>query len=93
MIGGAALGRPWLVGDIAHYSPRRRRPEPTLADAREHHAGAFEGLLVAMGGAPACVRAKHVAAYADRAFEGAAGRIRAAPGAGDIDLARTGSSG
>ncbi len=75
MIGRAALGRPWLVGDIAHYlATGLRRPEPTLATRGSITLEHFEGLLVAMGAAAGLRHArKHLAAYADRAFEGAAG--------------------
>jgi len=75
MIGRAALGRPWLVGDITHYlATGRRRPEPTLAQRGRIALEHFEGLLVAMGASAGLRHArKHLAAYADRAFEGAAG--------------------
>jgi nifR3 family TIM-barrel protein len=68
MIGRAAMGQPWIVGDIAHFlSSGRRRPPPTPAQraaiAREHLAG-----LVASMGALAGLRhaRKHLAAYVDR---------------------------
>jgi len=68
MIGRAALGQPWIVGDIAHFlRTGRRRPPPTPAQraaiAREHLAG-----LVASMGASAGLRhaRKHLAAYVDR---------------------------
>ena len=50
MIGRAALGQPWIVGDIAHFlQTGERRAPPTLAQraeiAREH----LEGLLAVDG--------------------------------------------
>jgi tRNA-dihydrouridine synthase B len=68
MIGRAAMGQPWIVGDIAHFlrSGERRRA-PTLAQraeiAREH----LEGLVRAMGASAGLRHArKHLAAYVDR---------------------------
>ena len=69
MIGRAALGRPWLVGDAAHYlATGRLRPEPSraarLAIALEH----LEALAAAMGPLAGLRHArKHLAAYVDRA--------------------------
>jgi tRNA-dihydrouridine synthase B len=73
MVGRAALGRPWLVGDIAHYmATGRLRPEPSRAErcalALEH----LDGLLSAMGVETGLRHArKHLAAYVDRARIGA----------------------
>lgn len=69
MVGRAALGRPWLVGDIALYlSSGRRRPAPSLAARRDAALEHFEGLLSAMGeGAGLRHARKHLAAYVDRA--------------------------
>ncbi len=70
MVGRAAQGRPWLVGDIACFlATGRRRPAPSLAEraaiAREH----LEGLISQMGeGAGLRHARKHLAAYVDRAF-------------------------
>ncbi len=68
MVGRAALGRPWLVGDIG--SELAGRPVPTLSlaqkldVAREH----YDGLLSLMGQAHGVRHArKHLAAYADEA--------------------------
>lgn len=58
MVGRACQGRPWLLGDIAHFlATGERRPEPSAAERRdlvlEHHAdilvhyGAYKGLRVA----------------------------------------------
>jgi tRNA-dihydrouridine synthase B len=69
MIGRAALGQPWLVGDVAHYlaTGRLRAPPPPnerLSVALEH----FESLCIAMGAGPGLRHArKHLAAYIDRA--------------------------
>ncbi len=67
MVGRAALGRPWLIGDIAHYlSAGRLRPPPSnalrCALAQEH----FDSLLSTMGAKAGLRHArKHLAAYAD----------------------------
>lgn len=69
MIGRAALGQPWLVGDVAHYlATGRLRAPPTqgerLAVALEH----LESLCLAMGAGQGLRHArKHLAAYIDRA--------------------------
>lgn len=68
MIGRAALGQPWIVGDIAHFlQTGERRAPSTLAQradiAREH----LEGLLASMGASAGLRHArKHLAAYVDR---------------------------
>jgi nifR3 family TIM-barrel protein len=75
MIGRAALGQPWLVGDIAYFL-RHGRERPALpaelrrAAAREHYAGLLE-----IFGAPQGLRhaRKHLAAYADVAAGGGGG--------------------
>lgn len=70
MIGRAALGQPWLVGQIAHFLRTGfRLPAPALAErglaALEH----FNALIEAMGPHAGLRHArKHLAAYADRAF-------------------------
>jgi len=79
MIGRAAQGRPWLVGDIAHYlATGRRRPPPPLAEraavAREH----LDGLLTQMGAEAGLRHArKHLAAYVDEAFGAASAKLSA----------------
>jgi nifR3 family TIM-barrel protein len=71
MIGRAAIGRPWLVGDIAHYlahGAKRAGPSPDArkAAALEH----YETLLEIFGAAQGMRHArKHLAAYAE--FSGA----------------------
>lgn len=69
MVGRAALGRPWLVGEIGAALDARPFVPPTLAEklsvAREH----YEGLLTLMGVAHGVRHArKHLAAYADEAI-------------------------
>ncbi len=69
MIGRAAVGRPWLVGDIAHSigAGADRAPPPLAvrcAIALEH----LDGLLGAMGAVAGLRHArKHLAAYVDHA--------------------------
>ncbi len=71
MIGRAAQGRPWLVGDIAHFlDAGLRRPPPDMrarkALAREH----LDGLLTLMGVDAGLRHArKHLAAYVDHAVQ------------------------
>lgn len=77
MIGRAALGRPWLVGDVAHWlATGRRRPAPGPRErglvAREH----LDGLLSQMGAGAGLRHArKHLAAYVDEAFGAAAAQV------------------
>jgi tRNA-dihydrouridine synthase B len=66
MIGRAATGRPWLVGQVAAGLAGRTVAEPTRAEqaalAAEHYAG-----LLSLYGVPMGVRhaRKHLAAYAE----------------------------
>lgn len=66
MIGRAATGRPWLVGQIAAGLAGRDSPDPTRAEqaamAAEHYAGLLSLYGVAMGVRHA---RKHLAAYAE----------------------------
>ncbi len=70
MIGRAAQGQPWLVGDVAHYlATGQRRRTPSLAErgeiAREH----LDGLLALMGPTAGLRYArKHLASYVDHAL-------------------------
>ena len=69
MVGRAALGRPWLAGEIGAALDALPFHEPSLAEkldvAREH----YEGLLSLMGVASGVRHArKHLAAYADEAL-------------------------
>lgn len=70
MIGRAAQGRPWLVGDIAHYlATGRRRSPPPLGARGEIASEHLEGLLVQMGAEAGLRHArKHLASYVDEAF-------------------------
>jgi nifR3 family TIM-barrel protein len=69
MIGRAALGRPWLVGEAAHFlATGSHRPPPSLAERLEAALEHFDGLLATMGAATGLRHArKHLAAYADHA--------------------------
>jgi nifR3 family TIM-barrel protein len=73
MIGRAALGRPWLVGDIAFYlETGRPRPEPGLAERLELALEHLDALAQTMGPLAGVRHArKHLAAYVDRAGFGA----------------------
>jgi tRNA-dihydrouridine synthase B len=70
MIGRAAQGRPWLVGDIAHYlATGRRRAPPSFSARREIACEHLEGLLSQMGAGAGLRHArKHLASYVDEAF-------------------------
>lgn len=74
MIGRAAQGRPWLVGDIAHFlATGRRRNPPSLSLRGEIACEHLDGLLSQMGAGAGLRHArKHLASYVDEAF-GAAG--------------------
>ena len=67
MIGRAAIGRPWLIGQISdHLAGRTIRPDPSAdvraAAAREH----YHALLASFGKAKGVRHArKHLAAYAE----------------------------
>ncbi len=69
MVGRAAVGRPWLVGDIAHYlATGKRRPQPSSAERAAIALEHMESLLSAMGQGPGLRHArKHLAAYVDHA--------------------------
>lgn len=79
MIGRAALGQPWLVGDIAHYlSSGRRRGAPSPAARAEIAHEHLEGLLLMMGVSAGLRHArKHLAAYVDRLGDGVGGEVDA----------------
>ncbi|MDB5649401.1 MAG: tRNA dihydrouridine synthase DusB [Hyphomicrobiales bacterium] len=72
MIGRAALGRPWLVGEIAAALAGRARPALTAAMLAAAALEHYETLLN-MFGAHAGLRhaRKHLAAYAEHALAGA----------------------
>jgi nifR3 family TIM-barrel protein len=81
MLGRAALGRPWLVGEVAAAlagRPKPARDPATLAAAAVEHV---ESVIAAMGEATGIrhVR-KHLAAYADEAARlGSAEALRLKP--------------
>jgi nifR3 family TIM-barrel protein len=77
MIGRAAMGRPWLVGEIGHFLCRgESRPEPSRAMRRDAALEHY-GTLLSMFGRDQGLRhaRKHLAAYCDHARPGG----RAAP--------------
>jgi nifR3 family TIM-barrel protein len=67
MIGRTAIGRPWFVGEVAHYLARGvARAEPTLDQRRNAALAHYETLLETYGSAHGLRHArKHLAAYAD----------------------------
>ena len=69
MIGRAAIGRPWLVGDIAHALATGHERAPPSAARRRDAAVAHYGTLLSMFGREQGVRhaRKHLAGYATHA--------------------------
>jgi nifR3 family TIM-barrel protein len=68
MVGRAALGRPWLVGEIGAALGGRAFRAPTLAEKLALACEHYEGLLALIGIAHGVRHArKHLAAYADEA--------------------------
>ncbi|MGD0632857.1 MAG: tRNA dihydrouridine synthase DusB [Beijerinckiaceae bacterium] len=69
MIGRAALGQPWLVGDIAYALATGTRRAPLSASARQEAALEHYDLLLSLYGRDKGVRhaRKHLAAYAHHA--------------------------
>lgn len=69
MIGRAALGRPWLVGQVASALAGRPSPEPRSAEKTQAIVEHYETILGLYGKAVGLRHArKHVAAYADDAI-------------------------
>jgi nifR3 family TIM-barrel protein len=70
MIGRAAMGQPWIVGDIAHFlNSGERRAPPTLAQRAEIALEHLEGLVRSMGASAGLRHArKHLAAHVDRSL-------------------------
>ena len=68
MIGRSAIGRPWFVGDVAHYLARgTRRAEPPLGARKAAALEHYETLLEIFGKGQGLRHArKHLAAYAER---------------------------
>jgi nifR3 family TIM-barrel protein len=75
MIGRAALGQPWVVGDIAYYLSRGNERKPLGREARRAAAlDHYAGLLAIYGPAQGLRHArKHLAAYADVAAQSGGG--------------------
>jgi nifR3 family TIM-barrel protein len=66
MLGRAATGRPWLVGQVAAALAGRDVPGPTRAEQAALAAEHYEGLLALYGAAMGVRHArKHLAAYAE----------------------------
>jgi nifR3 family TIM-barrel protein len=66
MIGRAAVGRPWLVGQIGAALQGRIQPDPSPSVMAETAIGHYEGLLMFYGVAIGLRHArKHLAAYTD----------------------------
>ncbi len=80
MIGRAALGRPWLVGDIAHFLRfGRARPQIPAQARREAAREHLATLLDLMGERQGLRHArKHLAAYADVAAQESGGLVPSA---------------
>jgi tRNA-dihydrouridine synthase B len=66
MVGRAALGRPWLVGAVAHYlATGETRPDPTPQERRQACLEHYETLLELFGPRQGLRHArKHLSAYA-----------------------------
>lgn len=68
MIGRAALGRPWLIGEIAHGLDPEHVPAPSQTGRAQAAAQHLETLVALMGDHAGLRHArKHLAAYADHA--------------------------
>ena len=69
MVGRAAVGQPWLVGDIAYRLAHGRDRRAVTAPSRAEAAVLHYDTLLSLYGAGKGLRTarKHLAAYADRA--------------------------
>ncbi|MDP2356451.1 MAG: tRNA dihydrouridine synthase DusB [Beijerinckiaceae bacterium] len=68
MIGRAAMGRPWLVGEIASGLAGRKWREPTADQKRDAALEHLETLMATMGARTGLRHArKHLSAYAEHA--------------------------
>jgi tRNA-dihydrouridine synthase B len=78
MMGRAAVGRPWLVGDAAHYlATGSNRAEPADGVRRDAALEHYEGILEIFGAAQGLRHArKHLAAYAQWSGAREAGSLR-----------------
>jgi tRNA-dihydrouridine synthase len=69
MIGRAAMGRPWLVGQVGAALQGRKIPDPAPEEMTEIAVEHYEGLLSLYGETVGVRHArKHLAAYADVAI-------------------------
>lgn len=74
MIGRAALGQPWLVGQVAAALSGRAWRPPSFAERAETAVEHYEAMLSLYGAEMGLRHArKHLAAYADRAAEAGCG--------------------
>ena len=74
MIGRAAVGRPWLIGEIAAGLDGRAWRRPTYAQRANAARAHYETLLDIFGARQGVRHArKHLAAYADHAAADGAG--------------------
>jgi len=77
MVGRAAMGRPWLVGEIAAGLVGKRWEEPTQQAKAEAALEHYEGLLSLFGERAGLRHArKHLSAYAEHAGAGEALRLK-----------------
>lgn len=75
MIGRAALGQPWLIGQIADDLAGRHPRDPSPAERADAALEHYETILQIFGSRSGLRHArKHLAAYADRALDGAMAR-------------------
>ncbi len=82
MIGRAAVGRPWLVGQIAAFLRGAVVAEPSLAERRDAALDHYETVLSLFGTEKGRRHArKHLCAYADHVGAGAHGVEPWRPGA------------
>ncbi|MBB3901507.1 nifR3 family TIM-barrel protein [Methylobacterium brachythecii] len=72
MVGRAAQGRPWLVGQIAAALAGEARPAPSREECADIACEHYEGLIALYGPAMGARHArKHLASYVDHAGPGA----------------------
>jgi tRNA-dihydrouridine synthase len=77
MIGRAALGRPWLVGQIARGLSGAEPREPSADEKRDAAREHLDWLLTSMGRSSGLRHArKHLSAYAEHAGAEEALRLR-----------------
>ncbi|WP_091680857.1 tRNA dihydrouridine synthase DusB [Methylocapsa palsarum] len=78
MIGRAAIGRPWLVGQAAHYlATGLKRPRPSARDRKDAALEHYETILETLGIEQGLRHArKHLAAYAQETSASGAAALR-----------------